>query len=96
MSRGSKINLRYDMYSWSTGELVDSSSLHSGGVLPLTLGGAERRIPGFVEQSLLGRTAGSRVQVVLGKNTKDLPDHLNSADGYVLVVDISERSDSFD
>lgn len=86
--RGDDVQLRYDMYSWSTGALVESSDAALGGDLAVTLGDRIRQIPEYLEKSLLGRKLGSRVQVVLGQRESDLPDHLNPYDGYVVVVDV--------
>lgn len=85
---GDPVTLRYDMFAWSDGELVESSSLFEeahtvkGGVSD------DFPIPEFLAKSLLGRKLGDTVQVVLPVGTADLPSYLDQNDAYVLLVEL--------
>lgn len=85
---GDTVILKYDMFSWASGLLVESSSqfeeAHTvqGGVSD------DFPIPEYVAKSLLGRSLGDTVQIVLPVGTEDLPDYLDPADAYVLLVEM--------
>jgi len=85
---GDPVTLKYDMFAWSNGELVESSSLFEeahtvkGGVSD------EFPIPAYLAKSLLGRNLGDTIQVVLPAGTTDLPAYLDQEDAYVLVLEL--------
>lgn len=85
---GDPVTLKYDMFAWSSGELVESSSLFEeahtvkGGVSD------DFPIPEFLAKSLLGRKLGDTIQVVLPVGTADLPTYLDQSDAYVLLVEL--------
>lgn len=83
---GDPVVLKYNMYSWSTGELVDSTDTLDE---PLTiLAGVTNGVPDYLTKSLLGRQVGETIQVVFERNMADLPEYLDSEDAYVLVVSL--------
>lgn len=85
---GDAVTLKYDMFAWSDGELVESSSLFEeahtvqGGISD------DFPIPEYLAKSLLGRRLGDTIQVVLPVGTPDLPVYLDSNDAYVLMVEL--------
>lgn len=85
---GDAVTLKYDMFAWSSGALVESSSLFEeahtvqGGISD------EFPIPEYLAKSLLGRKLGDTIQVVLPVGTADLPAYLDANDAYVLVVEL--------
>lgn len=89
---GDTIRYRFDVFSWATGELVDSSRDLPDQSAQLTLGKlvGPNKVPTVLHNALLNRTAGSRIQVVLAQSLADLPEHLNGNDGFVVVVDIDD------
>ena len=83
---GDAVVLKYDMFSWSTGELVESSSQLEG---PYAVkAGISDNIPEYLAKSLLGRTLGETVQIVFPTGMEDLPSYLDPADAYVLVIEL--------
>ena len=91
VSIGSTVNLTYDMFSWSTGKLVDSSRFASGEPFIYTLGSRQNpmEIPNALQKAISGRTSGSRVQIILEQGEEGLSSYFNPNDGYVLIVDIN-------
>lgn len=87
---GDIVTIRYDMFSWSTGELVDSSHRLEEQSLKVTLGDlvSGNPVPMELNNALLNRTEGTRLQVVFPRLMPDLPDTFNRYDAYVLMVDI--------
>jgi hypothetical protein len=85
---GDAVTLKYDMFAWSDGSLVESSTsfeeAHTvrGGVSD------DFPIPEYLAKSLLGRKLGDIVQVVLPVGTPDLPIYLDQTDAYVLLVEL--------
>lgn len=85
---GDAVTLKYDMFAWSSGELVESSSLFEeahtvqGGISD------DFPIPEYLAKSLLGRRLGDTIQVVLPVGTADLPVYLDASDAYVLMVEL--------
>lgn len=90
VTNGDTIGVSYDLFSWSTGQRVESSTTSVGGPLRVRLGSRDSQLPAYVDRSLQDRPMGSQVQVVLAQGTPDLPDYLNPSDGYVLVARITE------
>jgi len=83
---GDAVVLRYDMFSWSTGKLVESSSELEG---PYAVkAGLSDNIPEYLSKSLLGRTLGETVQIVFPAGMEDLPGDLDPADAHVMVVEL--------
>lgn len=87
---GDQVRFRYDMFSWSTGELVETSGADVVEGLSITLGDTVEgnQVPLVLHNALYNRRVGSRIQVVFEQGLDDLPSYLNPNDGYVLVVDV--------
>lgn len=85
---GDAVTLKYDMFSWSTGELVESSSQYEEAHIVKGGNSDNYPIPDYLAKSLLGRSLGDTIQVVLPAGTEDLPDYLDITDAYVLVVEL--------
>lgn len=85
---GDAVTLKYDMFAWSDGTLVESSSLFEeahtvqGGISD------DFPIPEYLAKSLLGRRLGDTIQVVLPVGTADLPPYLDANDAYILMVEL--------
>lgn len=85
---GQPVILKYDMFSWTDGSLVDSSSQFAE-AHTVTAGVTDDfPIPEYIAKSFLGRSLGDVVQVVIPKGTEDLPDYLDKNDAYVLVMEM--------
>ena len=83
---GDPVVLNYNMYSWSTGELVDTTDTLDE---PLTVrAGVSAGVPEYLSKSLLGRQVGDTLQLVFKSGMVDLPEYLDSGDAYVLVVNV--------
>jgi len=83
---GDPVVLNYNMYSWSTGELVDSTDTLDE---PLTVrAGVTTGVPAYLSKSLLGRQVGDQLQLVFETGMDDLPAYLDDSDAYVLVVSV--------
>lgn len=85
---GDAVTLKYDMFAWSDGALVESSELFEEA--HTVQGGVSDAfpIPEYLAKSLLGRKLGDTVQVVLPVGTVDLPAYLDQNDAYVLLVEL--------
>lgn len=78
--------LRYEMFSWSTGELVESSNDLDE---PITVrAGTSEGTPEYLSHSLLGRKIGEKMQIIFEAGTDDLPEHLDPSDAYVVVLEL--------
>lgn len=85
---GDPVVLKYDMFSWEGGELVESSSQFVE-AHEVEAGISDNYpMPEYLAKSLLGRKLGDTVQVILPVGTEDLPDYLDATDAYVLVVEL--------
>lgn len=85
---GDSVILKYDMFAWSTGQLVESSAEYTEAVT-VTSGITDQiGIPEYVAQSLLGRSLGDVIQVVLPVGANGLPEYLNANDAYVLMIEL--------
>lgn len=83
---GDSVVLRYNLYSWTTGELVESTDDFDE---PLTIrAGVSEGVPQYLSDSLLGRNIGDTIQVVFESEMSDLPSYLDASDSYVVVVDL--------
>ncbi len=83
---GDPVVVKYNMYSWATGELVESTDNFDE---PVTIrAGLSQGIPDYLSNSLLGRNVGDRLQVVFQAGMEDLPEYLDNTDAYVLVLDL--------
>lgn len=82
---GERVTVHYDMFSWSTGALIDQVPA------PITLwtGTAHPQVPDYLEQAIDHQPYGSQLLVVLGRGAADLQERLNSNDAYVLVVEVT-------
>lgn len=85
---GDSVVLKYDMFSWTGGELVESSSQFLEAHTVEAGISDDYPMPEYLANSLLGRSLGETVQVVLPVGTEDLPDYLDPTDAYVLVVEL--------
>jgi len=86
LSFGDPVVVRYSMYSWSSGELIETTDAFDE---PVTIrAGVSEGVPDFLSKSLLGRKLGDRIQVVFESGMEDLPSYLDSNDAYILVVDL--------
>ena len=85
---GDAVILKYDMFAWSSGELVESSSLFEEAHTVKAGVADDFPIPEYLANSLLGRSLGDTVQVVLPVGTEDLPTYLNADDAYVILVEL--------
>ncbi|MFK7896536.1 MAG: hypothetical protein AB8G23_11910 [Myxococcota bacterium] len=89
IKEGDLVALRYDVYRWSTGELVESHwEGGEEGIGYVIDGDNSSMLPSYLENALRGRTLGSRVQVILRQGTEDLPPTFDPLDAYVVIIDI--------
>lgn len=95
---GDAVTIRYDMFSWSTGELVDSTQNLEQKNLTVTAGdlATGNPVPIELNNALLNRKEGTRLQVIFPRLMRDLPPYLNRFDAYVLIVDIDVVAKSSD
>lgn len=78
--------IRYNMFSWATGELVESTDDFDE---PVTIrAGVTEGVPEYLSHSLLGRKIGDTIQIIFEEGMEDLPEYLDSNDAYVLVVEL--------
>lgn len=85
---GDAVTLKYDMFSWSDGSLVESSSFFQEAHTVKAGISDAFPIPEYLAKSLLGRKLGDTLQVVLPAGTADLPAYLDKNDTYVLLVEL--------
>jgi len=85
---GDAVTLKYDMFAWSDGALVESSSLFEEAHTVKAGVSDDFPIPEYLAKSLLGRKLGDTVQVVLPVGTADLPAYLDPENAYVLLVEL--------
>jgi hypothetical protein len=85
---GDPVILNYDMFQWSTGELVESSAQYAESYTVLAGKSDDFPIPEYLSRSLLGRSLGDKIQVILPAGTNDLPEYLDSEDAYVVIVEL--------
>lgn len=83
---GDPVVLKYSMFSWSTGELVESTDDFDQAFS--VDAGLSQGIPEYLSSSLPGRNVGDRLQLVFNAGMEDLPSYLDNTDAYVLVVDL--------
>lgn len=83
---GDPVVISYNMYSWATGELVDSSDTLDE---PVTVrAGVTNGVPEYLAKSLLGRQIGDTLQLIFEQDMEDLPEYLDKSDAYVVVVNL--------
>lgn len=86
VSFGDPVVVRYSMYSWSSGELVETTDAFDE---PITVqAGVTEGIPDYLSKSLLGRNIGDQLQLVFEAGMSDLPEYLDNSDAYILVVNL--------
>ena len=85
---GDPVSLKYDMFSWSTGELVESSSEFEEAHIVKAGVSKSFPVPEALTQALLGRSLGDTLQIVFPVGTEDLPDYLDNTDAYILLVEL--------
>ncbi|MEM7257860.1 MAG: hypothetical protein AAF404_10775 [Pseudomonadota bacterium] len=83
---GDPVILKYDMFSWSDGTLVDSSAQYDEAYTVKSGVSDEIPIPEYLAKSLPGRSLGDTLQVILPVGTQDLPAELDQQDAYILIV----------
>ena len=88
LSFGDVVTLKYDMFRWSDGALVDSSEQYNVARTVLAGDSESQPVPDYLAKSLLGRSLGDVIQVVLPAGTDDLPAELDETDAHVLVVEL--------
>lgn len=83
---GDPVVLRYKMFRWSTGEIVESTDDFDE---PVTIrAGITEGVPEHLSHSLLGRKIGEKMQIIFEEGMEDLPGYLDSDDAYVLVIEL--------
>lgn len=83
---GDPVVVKYSMYSWTTGELVETTDSFDE---PLSVrAGVTEGLPEYLTRSLLGRKIGDQLQIVFASGMEDLPPYLDNSDAYILVVDL--------
>lgn len=83
---GDTVVLNYSMFSWSTGELIESSDTLDE---PIAVrAGITEGIPQYMTKSLLGRSLGDKLQIIFERGMEDLPVYLDPNDAYVVVVEL--------
>lgn len=85
LTAGTGVALDYELYSWSTGELVEDSSVLDGGVLDATLDPTSG-LPASVVEAIIGQQAEVEIVAVLAAASPEIPEYLDQADGYYLRV----------
>lgn len=83
---GDPIQLRYNMYSWTDGTLVESTDSFDEAVI--IDAGASQGVPAYLASTVLGRNKGETVQIVYEAEMDDLPEYLDNSDAYVMVLQI--------
>lgn len=83
---GDPVQLRYNMYSWTSGELVESSDSFDDAII--INAGVTEGVPAFLSSSVLGRNKGETVQIVYKAGLEDLPAYLDNEDAYVMVLQV--------
>lgn len=85
---GQAVTLKYDLFRWSDGAIVDSSAMYEFAHTAEAGNTQSSALPDYVSSSLLGRSLGDIMQIVLPRGTADLPQNLDSEDAYVLLVEL--------
>lgn len=85
---GDPVSLKYDMFSWSTGELVESSSQFEEAHVVKAGMSESFPVPEILSQALLGRSLGDTLQIVFPVGTEDLPSNLDNTDAFILLVEL--------
>ncbi len=85
---GDPVILKYDMFKWSTGELVESSAEFAESHTILAGNPDNYPVPDYLAKSFLGRKNGDTVQVVLPAGSDDLPIYLDPNDAYIVLVEV--------
>lgn len=83
---GDPVVLKYSMYSWSTGELVESTDDFDEALT--IIAGATDGVPEFLSDSITSRNIGDRLELVFEAGMSDLPVYLDNTDAYVMVLDL--------
>jgi len=83
---GDPVVLSYEMYSWTTGALVETTADFED---PITVqAGVSDGLPDYLSNSLLGRNIGDKMQIIFQPGMEDLPEYLDSEDAYVVLLDL--------
>ena len=83
---GDPVQLKYNMYSWTSGELVESTDDFDEAVI-INAGVAEG-VPVFLSNTVLGRNKGETVQIIYEAGMEDLPGYLDNSDAYIMVLEV--------
>lgn len=101
---GDVVVIHFQMHSWTTGEVVDSTRLHRNGEPMAIEAGYDEMVelrkkrlpvtdllvPKFLFDSVVNVRAGQQLQVTFKSGMLDLPEYLDEEDAYLLVVDVLE------
>lgn len=85
VTAGAEVTLKYEMVNWNNGRLVESSDSFEA---PFSMFVGEGLVPAYLDNVIIGQTEGSKLMVVLGKGTPDLPGALSNNSAYALSVEI--------
>lgn len=83
---GDPVVLRYNLYSWRSGERIESSDELEEGVT--VRAGVAEGVPRALAGALPGHRLGDTLQVVFEAGMDDLPEYLDNSDAYVIVVEL--------
>ena len=83
---GDPVQLKYSMYSWTSGALVESTNDFDEAII--INAGVTQGVPAFLSSTVLGRNKGETVQIVYEAGMDDLPAYLDQEDAYVMVLQV--------
>ena len=83
---GDPVQLKYSMYSWTSGALVESTNDFDEAII--INAGVTEGVPAFLSSTVLGRNKGETVQIVYEAGMDDLPAYLDQEDAYVMVLQV--------
>ena len=83
---GDPVQLKYNMYSWTSGELVETTDDFDEAVI--INAGVAQGVPVFLSNTVLGRSKGETIQIVYEAGMEDLPGYLDNSDAYVMVLEV--------
>ncbi len=87
---GDAIYLAWEMMSFGTGEIVESTEAFGG---PVQIVVGAKSVPAALEEALIGQTVGTRLHVEFPAGMADLPPYLDDTVAYVLTVQIVQLAD---
>lgn len=85
---GDPVIIRYDMFSWADGRLIDTSERQTA-ALTVRAGIIDGSAPDYVAEAVLGRNIGDTVQIVVPGDDESLPLPMQvPGEAYVLVMQL--------